>query len=813
VSSATELSSSKAQGEAHSEARRTPVQREWQLQAALLFLAVFFVQAVTAVPRLSLTADEPVYMGAGYAFLRSGDLRLATAAQHPPLLQELVALPLLLGPGPDLEAVDGWSSGEMARYAPAFVAWYGEGLDAATFAARLPVIGLAMIWGAFLFRWAADWFGPWGGMAALALFAFDPNILAHAGLATNDVGFAALSFITLFFADRFLNRWRMTGRVGDRRSWIYLLLTGMAVGGSLGSKSSGFFTVLVLAGLFALRAWAGGPGRPRRLMGATIYFSLVLIVGLSLLWATYGFEFGAVREGGLPVPMPTQWKVWREMRVHLSQGHTGYLMGQIRDGGWLIYYPLAFVLKTPLFTLLGLALGLVVALARGPRHWLAMSPLWLFVGAYLAATLLSSVTTGYRFLLPLLPFVFLLIAALFQDGLGLFSATRLRGGALAGLALAGALVSLSYHPHFLTFFNLLAGGPAHGHEFLVDSNLDWGQSFKALEGYLERRGGDGVRLSYYTYADPALYGVPYRPLPPAPDASPLLARRFNPPPGLYAVGATTLHGVLLVDPDTFSWFRQRQPVARPGNAIFVYEVEAYRPSPAWLAQCTVPAPPLTPQAATEGFGSDDLRLAYFDCTQSWLWPTGGEAPGSYALHGRLDGDEDPFVHQALASARLSYRQRVDSASPAFDLYEQPVAPLPAGCDGTPLPLGGPLEFLGQISPRDPAQMGDTVEITTCWRVTALPGRPLSLMLHVVGPGGAPLLVGDGLGVPTENWRVGDVILQRHRLTLPVGASVGAYQVYTGAYWLDTLERWPVVVESEPAGDRITLSPLSVVASR
>jgi hypothetical protein len=84
---------------------------------------------------------------------------------------------------------------------------------------------------------------------------------------------------------------------------------------------------------------------------------------------------------------------------------------------------------------------------------------------------------------------------------------------------------------------------------------------------------------------------------------------------------------------------------------------------------------------------------------------------------------------------------------------------------------------------------------------------------VVGPGGAPLLVGDGLGVPTENWRVGDVILQRHRLTLPVGASVGAYQVYTGAYWLDTLERWPVVVESEPAGDRITLSPLSVVASR
>ena len=62
------------------------------------------------------------------------------------------------------------------------------------------------------------------------------------------------------------------------------------------------------------------------------------------------------------------------------------------------------------------------------------------------------------------------------------------------------------------------------------------------------------------------------------------------------------------------------------------------------------------------------------------------------------------------------------------------------------------------------------------------------MLHLIGPGGTPVVVGDGLGVPLESWQVGDVLVQRHRLTLPQDAPIGDYTLYTGAYWLDTLER-------------------------
>ena len=792
--------------------------KQWQRWIAVGLMGILFAQLTLAVPRLSLTADEPVYMGAGYAFLRSGDLRMATSAQHPPLMQELVALPLLLQPGPELDALEGWDTAEMVRFAPAFVAWYADKLDAATFAARLPVVMLTLICAAFLFRWAADWFGAWGGIVALTLFTLDPNILAHGTLATNDIGFAAFSFIALFAATRLVRRWSERSKWWSRSSWGYLILTAAALGATLSAKSSGFFTALALAALFLLAALVGGEGRARRLTHAVLQLTIVIGLGLLVLWASYAFEWRPIEEGGLPVPMATQWEVWREMRGHLAGGHTNYLMGEISDSGWWTYYPLTIALKTPLVTLVLLALGLVAAVAAGPQRWLVMLPLWIFIGGYMAAALLSTVNTGYRFLLPVLPFFFLLIAGLFREDANWLRTPALRWGSWAVLILLGSALIVSVFPHYLTYFNLVAGGPSGGHRYLVDSNLDWGQSFKALRAYLEQQGIDQSRLSHYTYTDPALYDVRYQPMAPLAGAPPMLPSRFNPAPGIYAIGATTLQGVMTVDPDMYSWFRQQKPEARPGNAIFVFRVKEQDPRPAWVAQCTVPVAPLTPEAAAEGFGGDDLRLTYFDCTQSWLYPEGGETPGWYALHRNTMLVEDRFINERLEGARLSYEQREDRALPAFIIYEQWDAQADVACSFNPQPLDGPLSFLGYTAPEEPVHPGDTVEVETCWQVTALPrnsassegARPLSLMLHLIGPGGAPVVVGDGLGVPVENWQVGDVIVQRHQLQLPADAPAGEYALYSGAYWLEPLERWLVQDQRESPTDQIELAPMEIL---
>ena len=760
---------------------------------AILLLWAFFAQAVLAIPHLSLTADEPVYIGAGYAFLHSGDLRLATQAQHPPLMQEIVALPLLLRPGPELDPLAGWETAEMVRFAPAFVAWYDGQLDEMALMARMPVVLIGLLWAATLFRWAADWFGLWGGIAALTLFAFDPNVLAHTALATNDVGFAAFSLVTVFAATRFLRR----------PSWPTLALTGLALGASLSAKSSGFFTALVLAVLFPLTPLITGERHIRRLAERVGQFTLVLLLGVLVLWATYGFECRPLVQDRLPVPLATQWQVWHEMGQHLGTGHTAYLMGEIRETGWRSYYPLAFTLKTPPITLLVLALGLIAALAGGPRRWLAMAPLWVYLGGYSAATLLSRVNIGYRFLLPMLPFGFILAGGLFRTSAPWWRSPMLRCSAWIGLAVAGLVTVVPLHPHYLTYFNFLAGGPSGGHRYLVDSNLDWGQSFKALKSYLDEQAVERVRLSYYTYADPALYGLDYQPLPPAPDAPPILPQRLDPAPGVYAIGATTLQGVMVADPDTFDWFRHREPLGRPGTALFVYRVEAPTASPGWLAQCNVPLAPLTDAAIAEGMGRDDLRMVYFDCASGWLYP--GGSWGWYALFRDTAHSGDPFIQAHLAGSRLSYEQRRAATLPPFVLYESA-----AGTVAPPLPAEiplrvGDLTFLGYgVNGPLPASPGYPLDVETWWQVVNVPERPLSLMLHLTGLDGAPVAVGDGLAVPVEQWRAGDVLVQRHRLALPEDAPAEAYTPITGVYWLDTLERWPV-----EGGDQIVLDAIPI----
>ncbi len=770
---------------------------------AVVLLWAFFAQAVLTIPRLSLTADEPVYIGAGYAFLRSGDMRMATAAQHPPLMQELVALPLLLRPGPELSTLDGWETAEMGRFAPAFVAWYGDQLDGMTFAARTPVVLIGLLCAAFTFRWAADCFGPWGGVVALTLFVFDPNVLAHATLATNDVGFATFSFVAAFAAMRFLRR----------PSWWYIALAGAALGCSLSAKSSGFFTALVLVVLFPLGTLVAKERHIQRLLGTMGKLALVLLLGFLILWATYGFERRPLIHNGPLVPLATQLEVWREMGQHLDTGHTAYLSGEISHTGWWTYYPVAFALKTPPLTLALLLLGLIAALAGGPRRWLANAPQWVYLGGYGAATLLSNVNTGYRFLLPILPFCFLLTASLIPAHVNQVAAgrtaLRIIFGALLCCSVAGTLF---IHPHYLTYFNFLAGGPENGHRYLVDSNLDWGQSFHALRAYLEQQEIERVHLSYYTYADPALYDIDYQPLPPATDTPPILPRRFDPAPGVYVLGATTQQGVMVVDPDTFDWFRRREPVGRPGTALFVYQVAPHAEPPTWLGQCTAPVAPLSKEAVVEGFGRAGLRMLYFDCTAGWLYPGGAgrDSWGWYALFRDTAHSDDPFIQARLTGGRLSYEQRGSRTLPPFAIYEQTDAPpAPRFTLDAEVRIGH-LTFLGYTL-RSPLSIrpGQEIDVETWWRVESTPQRPLSIMLHLIGPGGYPVIVGDGLGVPIEQWRTKDVLVQRHALSLPGDAPSGVYTPITGVYWLDTMEHWVIEGKGELIETEVKLPTLMV----
>jgi hypothetical protein len=84
------------------------------------------------------------------------------------------------------------------------------------------------------------------------------------------------------------------------------------------------------------------------------------------------------------------------------------------------------------------------------------------------------------------------------------------------------------------------------------------------------------------------------------------------------------------------------------------------------------------------------------------------------------------------------------------------------------------------------------------------------MAHMVGADGMPIAVGDGLGVPVEQWKKGDTIVQYHRLVVPELGPPGEYWVQTGAYWLDNQERWLVRLKDGTVSDHLLLDKLTVL---
>jgi hypothetical protein len=98
-------------------------------------------------------------------------------------------------------------------------------------------------------------------------------------------------------------------------------------------------------------------------------------------------------------------------------------------------------------------------------------------------------------------------------------------------------------PHYLAYFNQLAGGPENGWRHLVDSSLDWGQDLPGLKTWLTRHGGnEPVYLSYFGCGEPDYYGIKAVRLPFL-DLFKISNPWYEPKAGLYCISATLLQQV------------------------------------------------------------------------------------------------------------------------------------------------------------------------------------------------------------------------------------------------------------------------------
>ena len=242
---------------------------------AVGLLLILFGLFITTLPVTAPTADEPMYMVRGYAFVSRGQDRMGGCSPCSPVLSSaLSGAALLLEPQlkplpPAEEAI--WSDDGGTGVFEYFVWSPGAPTSRIIFLTRLPIIFVTVLLGALIFRWAAQRSGRVGALGALAFYVFCPNILAHGRLVTADVVTAATFTLSAYAFDRALQT--------SRRSWR--VLSGLALGLALASKVS------AVALPFAFVVWAVialWPQRHDRSMWRSAGVTLVVDDRVGRMW-------------------------------------------------------------------------------------------------------------------------------------------------------------------------------------------------------------------------------------------------------------------------------------------------------------------------------------------------------------------------------------------------------------------------------------------------------------------------------------------------------------------------------------------------
>jgi 4-amino-4-deoxy-L-arabinose transferase-like glycosyltransferase len=505
------------------------------------------VQALYGLVRDSCTYDEPANVRIGLAALRYGEFSPSVTGHHPPLPFMWGVLPLALSPDVQLPSSFGSLNGVR-------VLWqHGEG-HGLLMRCRSMTLVLSVCLALLVYGFARGLGGPAAGLFALALYVFCPNVLAHSHLVTNDIS-ACLGVTATTYA-----LWLSY----QRGTILSIGIAGITAGLALGAKLTGILVLPLVFVIPAIRRRSGGmmidgpwsgQSWPR---GCVKEISLLLSLIFVTVWAQYGFAVQIRRL--VPIPAPAYWDAWGRLLVHAVDGHPSYLGGRVSAHGWWYYYFVALALKTPL-GLLGLWSLAVLLLARSIR----CAPVGTLCIAFPIVLLLAAATgsgqnIGVRHVLPLYPLSFVWLGQLASRGFHFFGRSLLLGCLLCSHIIA----SLSVAPHYLAFFNMLAGGPTQGSRWLADSNLDWGQGLIELRSWMQANDVEELALEYFGIVKPGDYGI----------RSHALSEGES---GWVAISVNSLLGLYLEDSSRFAWLRHETPRGHAGYSILIFYLETPPP--------------------------------------------------------------------------------------------------------------------------------------------------------------------------------------------------------------------------------------------
>lgn len=621
-----------------------------------LMMVVFLVVSLLLSYQESTTMDEKAHIPAGYSYVKYQDMRINP--EHPPLLKDLAGFPLLfLTPAPIMPQSDPlWESGDQLDLAkfpegPArtwgLAQWafgdkilhdHGNNANVITFWARVPMILVSLLLGFFIFRWTRELAGTVAGLFAALLYFFNPNIIAHSHYVTTDVGIAAFIFIAFYYFVRFLRE----------PNWKNVIIAGFFLGLAQLTKFSAvllfpiFGMFAVLAGLVATAPLMPGAWKAR-LTNAFVYgfkYGVSVVICFITIWVLYlpntwhmpGEVIAEIARAQFPndraigriaestVILMSQNPVLKPMAEYflglfmvfarVAGGNTYYFLGGVSNQASPWYFPVVYMLKETLPTLILIILTTGYTLWRAARiltqekltAWCGLTRTLLreripqimmvfFILFYSYVSITGNLNIGFRHLFPILPFIFVLIAKVVFDAIkrlehepGTKRFLSITTGVLTCIIVAIPILS---YPSYLSYFNASGGGHENGYRYVTDSNYDWGQDLRRLKGWVDHYNTtcqsklvgtcadlsqgqpiDKIRVDYFGGSNPRFHlGDRYIPW----------HSWLAPESGWYAISIgflmENLYKTHAPGEASYEWLRAVEPVTRVGDSIFIF----YRP--------------------------------------------------------------------------------------------------------------------------------------------------------------------------------------------------------------------------------------------
>jgi len=499
-----------------------------------LLLLIFAVSAVSSMAQKGLTTDELAHIPAGYSYIKANDFRMNT--EHPALMKSLAGI-ALLPLNPELPDHPSWNRVDEWVWGAQFMFFSTNDADSIMFYARIPIILIGLLLGFYIWLFSRELYGKKAALLALTLFSFSPNLLAHTRLVTTDMGIATFAFITIYYFNKALDK-------PNTKNWIK---SGVALGLALAAKFTGVYLFIILP---ILALWKSTKDQQNDLKKYTL--SLLKPAGIVL-----GSAFGVLLICYQIFGIPAYFVGLSQVILHSRLGHNAFLMGTHSQAGWWYYFFVTFAIKTPIALLL-----LLVARPFFKKPFDKTTAVLLLPAAiFFISFIFNKINIGHRHILMIYPFLYVWISPLANVK------DVWKKVLLAATILFYITSSIMIYPHYLAYFNELVT-PENGHQYLIDSNIDWGQDLPGLKLWLDENNVDNITMAYFGLDSRDYRKITWNEL------------KCRPKAGLIAISVNRLVGLKQKDADCTAWLRPFTPIDNIGHSIKIFNITQDQAAPA-----------------------------------------------------------------------------------------------------------------------------------------------------------------------------------------------------------------------------------------